>query len=356
MTLPISLTQAQKTLISRSRHPGSSGMGVALSDADCSFLIATIAKDLGRIDLFPDVDFEALPGYFELEPVSGAHSLTLPVMDSLGILFTAVPDADTYFACLATLQKGRLKYEQILERQPFPTFEQVGPRGLLQYGTFSRDALVSFLFWRKWIYDLDNRAAQDTGYVFEPILANSIGGTPIHAGRSPVKRRSDGNKGRQVDCIRENDAYEFKLRVTIAASGQGRWREELDFPADAQASGYRPILVVLDPTPNPKLEELSDHFEAAGGHVYVGDAAWKHLEDEAGETMAVFLEKYVRGPLTELLGSADAALGELKVELTEAGVSFTVGGETRIIARGSELEVEVDDEMPEDVDAALPGI
>ena len=27
-------------------------------------------------------------------------------------------------------------------------------------------------------------------------------------------------------------AYEFKLRVTIAASGQGRWKEELDFPSD----------------------------------------------------------------------------------------------------------------------------
>ena len=34
--------------------------------------------------------------------------------------------------------------------------------------------------------------------------------------------------------------------MTIAASGQGRWKEELDFPADCKASGYVPVLVVLD--------------------------------------------------------------------------------------------------------------
>ena len=38
-------------------------------------------------------------------------------------------DADAYFDCLASLHKARLKYERILQTQPVPTVDQVGPRG-----------------------------------------------------------------------------------------------------------------------------------------------------------------------------------------------------------------------------------
>ena len=129
-----------------------------------------------------------------------------------------------------------------------------------QFGKLRSDALAGFLFWRKWFYDIDNRAAQETGYLFEPIIAHAIGGTPAPAKKSPVKRQSDRNKGRQVDCILDDRAYEFKIRVTIAASGQGRWQEELDFPTDCRTSGFTPVLVCLDSTPNPKLSALVDAF------------------------------------------------------------------------------------------------
>jgi len=41
---------------------------------------------------------------------------------------------------------------------------------MLQYGQADPAALAVLLTWRKWIYDIDNRAAQETGYVFEPAL------------------------------------------------------------------------------------------------------------------------------------------------------------------------------------------
>ena len=354
--MPSRLSAAQRTLVERARHPGVSDMGVALTDADCGFLIATIAKDLGVTHLLPSADFNALPPYFEVEPVSDACSLGLAVEDALVALFASVQDADTYFACLASLHKSRLKYEQILRRQPLPTFDQVGPRGLLQFGTLSSRALVALLMWRKWLYDLDNRAAQDTGYLFEPILASSIGGFPAPAKRSPVKRRSDGRKGRQVDCVRGKRAYEFKLRVTIAASGQGRWGEELAFPHDCKASGYTPVLVVLDPTPNPKLTELIDQFQAAGGEAYIGDDAWAHLEGEAGATMAVFLERYVREPLAVLLAEADTPLDEFSVSFASGSIALRVGEEVRTVVRAEEFEPDDDAELPEDVDSELPGL
>ena len=35
-----------------------------------------------------------------------------------------------------------------------------------------------------------------------------------------------------MDCLCNDRAYEIKIRMTIAASGQGRWGEELEFPED----------------------------------------------------------------------------------------------------------------------------
>ncbi len=142
--------------------------------------------------------------------------------------------------------------------------------------------------------------AKRTGYLFEPILCAALGGVPFSAKRSPIKRTGRPADGRQVDCIVGEDAYEFKIRVTIAASGQGRWSEELAFPADCRASGFNPVLVVLDPTQNPRLTELSKAFVKSGGAIYIGEDAWSHLEDRAGATMAVFLEVYVRQPVADI--------------------------------------------------------
>jgi hypothetical protein len=225
----------------------------------------------------------------------------------------SVPDFDTYFENLCELHKRRRKYEMILQAQPLPTMLQVSPRALLEFGSIGTPALASWITWRKWFYDIDNRAAQETGYLFEPILASALGGAPYGARNSPIKRTGDSKKGRQVDCIVGRDAYEFKLRVTIAASGQGRFGEELDFAADCQASGYVPILLVLDPTPSARLDDLQAAFARYGGRAYIGDAAWQHLESEAGPIMATFVERYVRKPI--------AALDEHAVDLLDLYVT-----------------------------------
>src|SRR5207245_2002841 len=58
----------------------------------------------------------------------------------------------------------------------------------------------------------------------------------ISAKKSPIKRTDNPKFGRQVDCLDGKHAYEFKMRVTIAASGQGRFKEELDFARDCNQS------------------------------------------------------------------------------------------------------------------------
>lgn len=112
------------------------------------------------------------------------------------------------------------------------------------------------------------------------------------------------------------------MRVTIAASGQGRFGEELDFAEDCVVSGLRPILLVLDPTPSSRLDDLSAAYRAVGGEAHIGDAAWEHIETRAGPTMATFVEKYVRRPI--------ASLDDHMVELLDLRISAGDRREFRI--------------------------
>ncbi|MCU0495512.1 MAG: hypothetical protein MUD01_28305 [Chloroflexaceae bacterium] len=348
------LTKSQQILIAKARNPGGSELGVFLDDATCAYLVAVIIADLGLAHHFPEMP-TALPPFFHTQPIEKLRIENLDAIALLERLLALRSDADTYFYCLATLHKARLKYERILQVQALPIIEQVGPRGLLQYGILSPQSLVALLFWRKWMYDIDNRAAQETGYIFEPIIAYAIGGVPYSAKRSPVKRGGLGSSGRQVDCMLDNRAYEIKIRVTIAASGQGRWSEELAFPKDCKASGFIPMLIVLDPTPSVKLDELAQAFIAAGGESYVGHAAWSHLTSLAGPTMARFLETYVHAPLQEMLTSTLQELPDLALRIRDNSLIMQIGEDQVRIQRSRTQVVEATlDTLPDDIDEESP--
>lgn len=194
------------------------------------------------------------------------------------------------------------------------------------------ETLASWLVWRKWLYDIDNRSAQETGYLFEPILAAAIGGVPYAAKKSPIKRTNDQLKGRQVDCLDGKLAYEFKMRVTIAASGQGRFQEELDFAQDCYNSGYKPILLVLDPTPSTRLNDLKAEYAKYDGDAYIGNDAWKHIEDRAGDVMGKFVEKYVRAPLKEI-NTTYHNLQPIQLTKTTAEILVQIGNQDFSISR-----------------------
>lgn len=360
----MALTQRQQSLFVKARQAGSGAQAVGLDDATCRALIGIAARDLDVGEDFDDIG-GAVPELFDVALPSDLGCGEGPApLDLFERFVEAVPrDGDLYFAALAALHRARLKYERILATQPLPTIDQVGPRSMLQYGQMPAAELAALLSWRKWMYDIDNRAAQETGYLFEPIIAGAIGGVSYSAGKSPVKRRSNPRKGRQIDCLRldargdPTDAYEFKLRVTIAASGQGRWAEELEFPVDCKASGLTPVLIVLDPTPSRKLTELTAAFLRAGGRAYIGEEAWAHLEAEAGPTMGTFLEKYVRRPLDDLLDGASDDLPDLSMSMTAERVVFQLGEAQWSAPRDVEDPTLADggEALPEDADEAGPG-
>ena len=347
------LTPTTRAAIERVRAAGGGSLGQRLSDDVCSFLLARVVRDLG-IDV-AGYDSPEVPPFFSVATLDVSVAGSSDFYADLERVLIAEPTAETYFLCLAALHKSRMKYETILRRQPLPTIDQVGPRALLQYGRMSGAMLAAVVIWRKWLFDIDNRAAQETGYLFEPIIAHAIGGAPFSAARSPIRRADAPSKGRQVDCVRQGHAYEIKIRVTIAASGQGRWREELSFPSDCRFSGYTPVLVVLDPTANPKLDELVRAFQEEGGETYVGDAAWNHLESAAGPVMAAFLENYVRAPINDTFGSSTGALPAIKFEMMPDELLVIVDDEVFSVPRASAVEGE-EDALPDDVDEELPGV
>lgn len=326
------LSQSQRRVLQRARTVGGGELGMALDDGQCAALLALTIKDLNCLEQFTDLPKD-IPEFFRADPPDSLRLEGYSITELFERALRCNADADTYFSCLAALHKSRLKYRRILATQPISSLDQVGPRALLQYGSMPPAELGALLFWRKWMFDIDNRAGQETGYLFEPIIAAAIGGISVSARQSPVRRRANQSKGRQVDCIRETYAYEIKLRVTIAASGQGRWQEELDFPLDCVESGFIPILIVFDPTVNPKLTELTKAYESTGGRAYIGDDAWAHMEGEAGASMARFLESYVRSPLEDLLKTLPAQLPDLALSISADAVVFKIGDVEHVVQR-----------------------
>lgn len=355
---PLSAEQSQ--LLTRLLTIAKTANMKAVMDAsELARLIALVVTDIGKAEDFK----QAFPTHWpNIAPPSDYYSVsvdwfaeenksitTLDIVEMLEAGRSLDDDFHTYLRCLVELHKRRRKYGLILQQQPLPTMVQVSPRALMEYGPdFPPEALASWLSWRKFFYDLDNRSAQETGYLFEPILAAAIGGEPKSAKTRVVRRSDDANKGRQVDCWKVPVdgiplAYELKLRVTIAASGQGRFGEELSFARDCKNSGAKPILVVLDPTENEKLTDLEAAYCDEGGEAFIGPAAWQHLEDEAGPTMAAFIDRYVRTPIAavtafEMMVNDDPnhrshKLLDLAASVNGNNLIITLGTHKRIIER-----------------------
>lgn len=323
-------------LINRARILGGKGPTVYLEDNELLRLCAIVATDLDQQSFIDSIinGEDIASGYYGV-PLEWFRKpiVSNSTFDEIFLLLKQkIQDFETYLASLCELHKHRVKFKRILETQSFPQVEPIVPRCLLEYKLMPSETLASWLVWRKWLYDIDNRSAQETGYLFEPILAAAIGGIPYSAKKSPIKRADQPSKGRQVDCLDGKSVYEFKMRVTIAASGQGRFKEELDFARDCSQSGYTPILLVLDPTPSTKLNDLTAEFSKYGGRAFVGNDAWQHIEEKAGAVMGKFVEKYVRTPLKEV-DSSYKNLPPIHLINTGSEISIQIGTHSFSISR-----------------------
>lgn len=343
--MPVSVTV--KTLYNKARLLSGGSPEVKLNESELYALLLLICRDLkwspSRMGLpapaspVPDQNYYVIaPAWFESHAIAPSP---IELQESIECALAIETDFGMYFSNLCSLHKRRLKFQKILSTQPKPTMDQVGTRGLLEYGTYPDRFLFNWLVWRKWVFDLDNRSGQETGYLFEPVLTRCLGGEAVDVKSSPVKRIGENGKpkkeGRQIDCYVEDEklAYEFKIRLTIAASGQGRWEEELSFPRECIAAGIKPALIVLDPTSSNRFEQLSALFLELGGHVYVGEAAWSHIAERAGKTMASFVENYIKPALDAASDFDPVQLDPITMSWSSSEVVIRIGDREQRIKR-----------------------
>lgn len=304
------MNKSQKDFYKLFSEHGAGDAKVTITPAEVMMLTVRAVSDLGLMpecgsrimeDIAAKDFYEVTAGDIDSLPAVSADACfeymrACGVTDIDNVLFS-------YLKNLCDLYRRRMKYRCILRSQPFPAADQIVPRSLLEYGSCDNRLLADWLEWRKWIFDIDNRSAQETGYVFEPILAGCLGGESVSAKNSPVKRIDDNGdvtgKGRQIDCYIEDakEVYELKMRVTIAASGQGRFNEEMSFPLEADRAGLTPILVVFDGTESELLAKLKKRYADCGGRCYIGKEAWSMLQERAGKEMGVFINKYIYPPI-----------------------------------------------------------
>lgn len=331
------LTRQQKKFYAEFSCHGTGSAQVEITPTDVAVLAHIAYFDIfGRKASWFNPSFGKLlkKGFYALAPDDIAR---LPAV-SEGGAFTYLEKSGAtnitnviylYLKNLCELHRRRFKFYNIMRAQPFPSADQVGLRCLLEFGRCPDKLLFSWMAWRKLAYDLDNRSAQETGYLFEPILSSCLGGRSVSHQFSPVKRlSSDGrrlNEGRQVDCYIEEtkEVYELKLRVTIAASGQGRFTEELSFPKEAQKSGMIPVLVVFDPTPSPLLDKLSREYKCHGGRVAIGEDAWRELSEKAGHEMGMFILKYIKPPIEQIRQANIMHPDTITLSMRQGGLSIS---------------------------------
>ena len=334
-----------RQLYAKCKMHGNGEAQVILSDSELYALIVLAFHDLGWenrcfhcLDIaFPADNYYAIPmKWFESVGFAISPEQILTTLEK-GKKYKE--DFILYIDNLCALHRRRVKYRKILSAQAIPTMDQIGPRVLLEYGSCDSTLLAHWMTWRKWIYDIDNRSAQETGYVFEPILANCLGGESVGAKNSPVKRIDENGKptsqGRQIDCYlpSEHIACEFKLRVSIAASGQGRFGEELSFPKECRSAGITPVLLVLDPTPSDRLAELSRTFLAYDGRFYQGKDAWKYMRKLSGKIISVFMEKYIRPPISEIESISFENAGTILLKWSEQEIIVSSQEQQYMITR-----------------------
>lgn len=312
--MTMAVTKQQKAFYKQFAQHGSGNAMVEIEPKDVILLV-----HIAYLDIFECEPEWFLPSFAEIaksdfykitpEQVEALPDKSLEeAVNCLQLCGATNPDNIIYLYLknLSELWRRRFKFYNILRNQPFPLTEQIAPRCLLEYGHCEDDLLFSWMCWRKLIYDIDNRSAQETGYLFEPILASCLGGEAISHRHSPVKRINDNgvatSEGRQIDCYIEEtkEAYELKLRVTIAASGQGRFNEEMSFPYEAKKAGITPILIVFDPTPSPLLDRLKAKYVEEGGRYAIGEDAWNMLTERAGTEMGKYIIKYIKPPISRM--------------------------------------------------------
>ena len=225
------LSSTQKKQISKLREVGKNGLSayrfhdgalakiVALVEQICATekTLTTVTPEMRLTD-----DIFDTSAYWFFEP--------LEFEDFVDLYLEAeqkIDDFPAVFELVYEVVKRRLRFQWIEENQELPVSEQLANRAVLENGFKDAKSTIANILWRKFWGTIDNRSAAEAGYLTEKVITSCLCGQSYSDKDSPITRFGEGEVGRQIDCIVEDFAYEVKTRITGAASGRGRSRDEL---------------------------------------------------------------------------------------------------------------------------------
>ncbi len=101
------------------------------------------------------------------------------------------------------------------------------------------------------------------------------------------------------------------------------------------------------------MDNLVTAYRDVGGAAYIGDEAWNHLEEEAGDTMACFIERYVRKPIMDVSafeicgtggnGQKQVSLLDLVAKRRNNEILLSLGRYERRIVHGEDFSLAEDE-------------
>ena len=299
------LSPEQASLIHKSRTLKSGKVHYRLDNATLVALVAFIERDIRGKKVLRSLPKQARQkcDYYSCDPEFNEVRRACRAVDFTKIFLEAKKKIDGFervFETLCELHKRRLKMKNIRATKAMPSASELSFRGLLAEPGVPADILATQLSVGKYFYDLDNRQAQESALLFNLIVANCLGGKQHTGKTSPIMCAENNYRGRAVDCIKGQRAYDFKARLTEAPSRRARLSDEIKFPRDCNLSGYTPILLAFHQDPGVSTQRLIDAYERYGGMVMIGNDAWFHIRKEAGPAMSKFLDKYVISRLSEI--------------------------------------------------------
>ena len=160
------MNKSQKEYYRQFSQHGTGDARIEISASEVALLLFIAYHDI--YDTFPSQEFPpiselACKDFYKItfEEINSLPQITpdecFYLLEKAGA--TNINDAIyLYLKNLCDLYRRRYKYDKILQNQPFPISDQIAPRSLLEYGKCEDSLLATWLEWRKWLFDIDNRS------------------------------------------------------------------------------------------------------------------------------------------------------------------------------------------------------
>jgi hypothetical protein len=156
----------------------------------------------------------------------------------------------------------------------------------------------------KWLH---KRIAEAIHHFLSDISRIALRGRYYPAETSPLMEKGSALK-RTAECVCGPYMYHLKYRAQDVALSRMDLGDDMSMARDCSYSGYTPRLVIFDETASPFRDWLESTCYDHGGEVFLGEAAWAHITEQASPTVRACIERYCRDPLALVAAEQSGAV------------------------------------------------